>query len=293
MMVLNGFEALGTKWYVEIYDGYEDALMIESHKKNLEEVLLSFNASYSRFRGDSLVGELNKYRRTRRDTHLEKMIGIGTDANIRTQGIFTMMHGRELSEKGYGEVTEKVEHEDYSSVEIGDNEITLSGNQLLDLGGIGKGYVIDLLAECLQGLQIQYFFINGGGDMYATSNFGEPVTVLLQHPLQHDLSIGSYKLMNQSLCASSSYVRMWKDPHGEYKNHFVSQKGDEVWAASFVVARSACVADMMATVCCLLASECDRLSAIARSFSCTFVVFDETFKQSGNLVFDVPGGLHE
>jgi len=127
---------------------------------------------------------------------------------------------------------------------VGKKKITLTKGQL-DLGGIGKGYAIDALAEYLQTThQFSYFLINGGGDIYATSDNGRSVTVTLVHPTNQTQGIGVAELHNQGFAASSPYVRSWRDRKtGKAYNHLHSDSP----VASYVLAPTASSADIWAT----------------------------------------------
>jgi len=69
-----------------------------------------------------------------------------------------------------------------SAITITDDAITLTAGAL-DIGGFGKGYLIDLLAQDLKAHDLHHFLINGGGDIYVTSNQGQPSPLCLNSQL--------------------------------------------------------------------------------------------------------------
>ena len=135
---------------------------------------------------------------------------------------------------------------------ITDEEITITCGKV-DLGGYGKGYLIDLVTIELKKLGINYFLINGGGDLYATSNFGKPIEIFLEHPTKPQEFIMPTHLINQGFAASSPFKRQW---HHEGKTYTHVISNTEVPAlATFIKAATACEADAFATSAILLSEE--------------------------------------
>ena len=139
------------------------------------------------------------------------------------------------------------------SIGVRENKITIDPNVTLDLGGLGKGYLIDKLAVYLQEkLGLHYFVINGGGDIYVTSNLGQPVETYLRDPRDPKRALQKVFLRNQSLCASSPHLRRWRD-----KTHLLDplDLSRRVTQSAFVIARTATEADVLATIATLTTSE--------------------------------------
>jgi thiamine biosynthesis lipoprotein len=90
--------------------------------------------------------------------------------------------------------------------------LTLKKAALLDLGAIGKGYLIDIIAECLEAAGITAYLIDAGGDMKHHDD-SAPAQIGLEHPLKRDEVIGTLQLQNQSLCGSAGNRRAWGNYH--------------------------------------------------------------------------------
>lgn len=281
LFVLEGYKALGTVWYVEVFIP-KTTNEIAALRDEIISLVSLFEKSYSRFRSDSILTELNQKRVTAYDHHLKEMLVLGKEMQSMSSGVFRLAVLDKLTEKGYGEHVHKSEYAD-EGFEVTDKEIRLHGTASVDLGGIGKGYLIDMIAARLVELGVHEFVVNGGGDLYATHNKGRPITVLLQHPFNLDESIGSVELYNQSLCASSSFIRSW-EKDGIKRNHFVSKDGSEVWSASYTIGGSATRADMAATVLCLLANNKEEVSAFAHVSGVSYLVYVEELGLYGNMV---------
>lgn len=80
----------------------------------------------------------------------------------------------------------------------------------LDLGGIGKGYLIQLLAEFLVSNGVTTYRINGGGDILVSQDslniFGP---VILLHPQDDTQSIGSVPTLHGAVASSGTQRRKW------------------------------------------------------------------------------------
>ncbi len=280
ILVLNGYQGLGTFFWVELFlrddDTLEDHARLQSH---LEETITSFNDTYSRFREDSLLSELNRDKTIAYDYHLAQMLTQALEASRITNNIFSIFIKEALEEKGYGEqpvAKTPAKQGELSSVTIDEKTITLLGDKGVDLGGIGKGYLIDLIAKMLKEIyNLHYFVINGGGDIYVTSNHGEPIELYLEHPINQDEYLGTIKVRDKAFCSSSSFKRRWKKD-GKEVNHFIADK--EVWAASYVLSDTATIADIYATVCCIQSDTNNELENLAREARFKFAVINKNGK---------------
>jgi thiamine biosynthesis lipoprotein len=282
VFLLDQYKALGTVWYIEVFDDLGDKEK-ERLTQGIQNIIVSFENKYSRFKPESLLNILNKERSIPYDKEFADILLASQDANNKSDGIFDIFIKDTLIEKGYG--TGGVSHTDRESIFVIDNEtIKLTEEKSIDFGGIGKGYLIDLLSNYLKKEGQKYFLINGGGDMYVTENNGEPIKLFLQHPINHDEVIGSIEIKNSAFCSSSSYVRMWQKD-GVKHNHFVSHDKKEIWAASYVVGEKATVADVVATVLCIASDNEEKLKQYGKVFGVSYLVYDKDFKPFGDLKY--------
>jgi len=247
-MNLHPITALGTEWYIEVLDKVSDA---EGLQIFTEEFIETFEQKYSRFRSDSDLSKLNTDGVFSNPS--EEFLDIlkkSESAYKSTKGIFNIAVGEKMETSGYDSgysftqtktsaVPKLTEVLSFST-----KEILVKGGKL-DLGGIGKGYLIDLLAKTYQTkYNLKHFVINGGGDIYATSDYGKAVEIALVHPKDQTLSIGTVSLLHQGFAASSPYVRAWKDKNtNEEQNHLHTSNA----IASYVVSDIVCDADVWAT----------------------------------------------
>jgi len=286
IFILNGLEALSTIWFVEVFESLTSTSCHEIQEV-LIDTIYSFEKKYSRFNESSLLSELNSKRMVNYDYHLAMMLTKGKEMGIVTEGVFDLFIKEQLEDKGYG--VKGCHADNYSDSDsdfvITEEVIQLKGEKSIDLGGLGKGYLLDVLAEILKKrFHINEFLINGGGDMYGTHQGGDDIVVYIQNPEDRNILIGSVGIKNQSLCASSSYVRSWV--HGDrVKNHFIAKNQKEVWAASFVVGDSAILTDMLATVFCINSHDKRFCGSLASQTGAAYYVMPRDEASFGNLEF--------
>ncbi len=276
VFVLKDYEGLGTHFYVELFlreKNIDEGKVSKRLKKEIEE----FDDKYSRFKNDSLLNSLNKNRSIVFDYDLAKMIELANFANIKTDGVFDIFIKEKLEEKGYGKTEEsnKKTFLENSTVEVKEEYIFIKGERSIDLGGVGKGYLIDKLAKILlEEFNIRYFLVNGGGDILVTSDYENDIELFLEHPTNKDEYIYKIKIKNKSFCSSSSFKRMWQKGTRNV-NHFVNKENKEIWVSSYVVSKDASTADMFATVACLLSDNEEEIKRTAKDFSADYLIINE------------------
>jgi thiamine biosynthesis lipoprotein len=282
IFLLDAYQALGTKWYLEVFEKIPEQDQ-ERITVGIKNIIVSFEEKYSRFKPESLLNLLNIKRSIPHDKEFAEILLLADEAHKKSDAIFDIFIKDKLIEKGYGS-GEVLHDEEKSTFVVNDTSIVLTGKKSLDFGGIGKGYLIDKLATYMKEEGLKDFLINGGGDMYVTEDHGMPIKLFLQHPLHPDEAIGYIEIKNKSFCNSSSYVRMW-EKDGVKQNHFVTDKENEIWAASYVVGDTAVSADIAATILCIASNDEQKLSQYGKAFGVSYLVYDKDFKVQGNLMY--------
>lgn len=277
------FEALGTKWWITVFDEIPKETL-HGIFNTLKHSTHIYEARYSRFKPDSLISKLNRDRTLDDpDKELCRLLTYGKSLYIRSNTKFNLLTGHILEARGY--------NTDYS-FNATDPESIFPGNPITDLfitpekimlsegnvdiGGFGKGYLIDKLAKIMKTEhQIKYFLINGGGDIYATSHHGEPIEIYLEHPIEPSQMIHKTTLFEQGFAASSPFKRTWRSSNKKY-SHIVSNE-DVPSMATFVKAHKACDADAFATIALLLSE--NKLLQMAQTEDLSIARFDPTTNQ--------------
>ena len=147
-------EALGSKWWFTFFDELSKFEQKEI-KLNTISVLNDFENLYSRFKLDSLVCKLNQ-EKTLENYPLElfEMLTVCNQANAVTKGAFSIFVGSVLENSGYDkDYSFKLKKDgDFDLSKSGfsmfsRNYLEISPTSKIDLGGIGKGWVINKLAS--------------------------------------------------------------------------------------------------------------------------------------------------
>lgn len=258
MLKVEKIPALGTLWHFEIFDADE------SERKKITERIVKyiqdFEENYTRFKPTSQIGKLNTTRTFENPS--EEFIALltyGKKLYENTNGVFNFLSAHTQVAQGYGSADTIQKTKDTTSTNPANpsKDLTITKERItlkkgaVDLGGFGKGWLVDNLAKLLRdSFKFKYFLINGGGDIYATSTPDEqPITITIEHPTKEGYGIATYALKNQGFAASSTYKRKWKHK-GKEKNHLLMEHKDNI--AVNIIAENTLIADTVATTSCVI-----------------------------------------
>lgn len=267
--LIENFHALGTIWFIEIFEYNKNTSNLSDKIKSM---LINFDNNYSRFKVTSYISQLNLNRKIKIPTQeFFELINFGIKYFQDTEGLINFGMGENLTNLGYGNINvfdKKVSPKNKSKnskvldlIQINEDEITLNGYIALDLGAFGKGYLIDKIAKFLQENGVHYFLINGGGDIYATSSNGIPISIYLQDPYNLDKYVNKINILNSAICGSSKLKRTWRDKQNKVVSHI--QNPFEIFNKrnknlnivpkdfSFIASKDCVTADMLATLFCI------------------------------------------
>jgi len=116
---------------------------------------------------------------------------------------------------------------DIKNLEIGSNWIKIPANTALDLGGIGKGFLLDKLSNFLINNQCHDYWISIGGDIIVNGQdeFGHDWSIEVANALNTQSVIGSILNNQQLLAVATSGITK---RHGNYKykkwNHLIDPR---------------------------------------------------------------------
>lgn len=264
MTTLPPITGLGTTWRIEVFEEIipEKAQTIY---EDLRLFITNFDRRYSHFDGHSKISLFNAARKLPNpDKEMIAILEYGLQLYHDTHEVFNFLTGEDLEKNDYDAIysftpkNESIHTPDPTrALFITPEKIILTVGQV-DISGYSKGYLIDLLAERLQSVYgLTYFLINGGGNMYATSNFGEPITINLQHPIVAHTYLEQTTLYNEGFAVSSTHKQNWEHEDSTYTHSVVTNigKGNDASLAVFVKAPDAKLADAWATTLLLSAPE--------------------------------------
>jgi thiamine biosynthesis lipoprotein len=242
------FEGIGTKWDIE----FEDNQRI-IHDKDIVKIVSEFEELYSRFKSTSLLSRLaNKTGPFVVTKEFVDILRWYKEIYALTGGIFTPLIGQTLVQSGYDK-DYSFKQTDFTRVPSfddavytkADNEIEILIPVQFDFGGVGKGYLIDKLVKYFKEHGLDNFIINGGGDIYQSNDAGEPSIIGLENPTVADEVIGTFSIINKSICSSAGNRRKWNTYHHIINPLTFSSPQDIL--ATWVVADTALIADTLST----------------------------------------------
>lgn len=293
-------EALGTKWWVKFFN---DSDFSQDIKKKIVFEINDFESLYSRFRSNSLISRLNQTKFLENPPiDLYTMIKKSQAVFSLTQGGFNISVGAKLEEMGYGLKNSKSKIPNptlkvmsskalpggqkpkfvNSKIINKKTKILIPSNTRIDLGGIGKGYLIEKLAGLVKSNGIKYFLINGGGDIYVTSDNNKPVKIMLENPFTASESIGWIELKNSALSCSGINKRTWQKGKKTF-HHLIDMKNNRLvkkYFAVFAYSKSILNADLCSTA--IFVSNEKLKNQIAAKLESEYLIIypDSTFYKS-------------
>jgi len=239
------FEAIGTTWSIETVVPLSRAI-----RADISARIESFDKTYSRFRDDSLVAQIAKqtgeYVFPNDSIKLLELYRGLYDA---TKGAMTPFIGDTLGALGYDK-TYSLMPGSAQPVMAWDDVMRWSGTTvivtkptMIDVGAIGKGYLVDEVAMILEGHGVDRYVVDASGDMRCR---GDTQTVGLEHPYDTSMVIGVAQLQDASLCGSATNRRRW----GSDLHHVIdgrTGRPTQNVVATWVVAATTALADGLAT----------------------------------------------
>lgn len=239
------FDAIGTRWEIETSEPVPDA-----DRAAVRERIASFDATWSRFRDDSLVARLAREGGAApAPADAADMLELYSALSEATGGAVNPLVGESLAALGYDAALSLQAGEpapaprQWTSLLHWDTTaLMLTEPATIDVGAVGKGRLVDLVLAELAQLPGDVT-VDAGGDLAAR---GGPLRVGLEHPYDPSRAIGVVEVADGALCASAVNRRAW----GEGLHHVLDAcTGLPVRriAATWALAPTAMRADAAAT----------------------------------------------
>ena len=286
-MVEFSFPALGTVWWIMVdHLGFD-----ETDKRKVINFVADFEARYSRFLSDSEIGKINRSKKEKVgvSADLKKMLELGKTLQTVTEGRFNLNINRLLLSYGYDKeysfAKRAIIHATEGSFSLSGDTLIKKGEVELDLGGVGKGYLIDRVSKLLTGLGYKFHLVDGGGDIYATTKAdGHPWKIALEHPTNRDEAFGVVEIKNESVATSSSNKRRAGKFH-----HLLNpetKRPEESILSVTTLAKKAFLADAGATA--IFVSDKKNWQRIAQMLGLNYLVVfpDLSYEASANFGLD-------
>ncbi|MGG7509682.1 FAD:protein FMN transferase [Plantibacter sp. YIM 135249] len=243
------FEAIGTSWQIDTAEPLGDDLA-----EALADRIERFDATYSRFRDDSLVARFARGPASEPfPEDASALFALYRALFDATGGAVSPFVGASLERLGYDTAYSLVQAgpaigapvwDDIAAWDAETRTLTTTTAVVIDVGAAGKGYLVDIVADLLHDAGHTAFTIDASGDLLHRG--GIPLRVALEHPYDPRKAIGVATMTDGALCASATNRRAW----GSGLHHVIDGRTglptNEV-AATWATAPSAMVADGIAT----------------------------------------------
>lgn len=234
------FQAMGTTWWV-CCDAPALLAAAEARVRDVE-------ARLSRFRPGSALSRLNR-ERAAEDAVLAQVTGAALRLEVLTGGAFTPSLGARLEALGYDRSFESIGAPPVAAsppaslrVHVEGERVRLEGEGALDLGGVAKGWTVDLTLRRLLDGGAHVALVDGGGDLRGA---GRPWPIGLGGGLAVDLAPGV------AAATSSTRRRRWRSAAGVALHHVLDPRTGEPARSTVdtvtVIAGDAATADALAT----------------------------------------------
>lgn len=215
------------------------------------DIAKKFENKYSRFKQNSELTNLNNNLNKWQKVDKELIDILKTAENIKkiTKGYFNITIKDTLEKLGYKSNTENINSNNSKKcdifptkkIKINENTNEIFLKKQIDIGGIGKGYLIKKIVHYLDKKQISNYIINAGGDIFSKSK----AIIKIEHPTNNNLIFAKTQIENESLCTSSPSRRKWG------KNHHLinpkTNKNENTCKQITIIDKDPSIADALAT----------------------------------------------
>jgi FAD:protein FMN transferase len=240
-MQQDNWDIIGTHISIQIDTDSDCSILFGSIRDRLRD----FELRYSRFIEWNWLDTLNQTRYAILDDDGSAMLSFALETARETDGYFDPTIAGRLSSLGYGRAEHSGRHTWWQYIEKNEKEVILHSDVILEFGGVGKWYLLDIIRVMIHTSQIEVdiprYMVDFGGDIYAIGGW----EVWLENPHNLEEVIGIITLDDGFFACSSWAKRKWGTHH-----HLIDPKtwesANEV-IATYIEARSGMVADSYAT----------------------------------------------
>jgi thiamine biosynthesis lipoprotein len=242
------FGAIGTQWTIDTIDPLDASI-----KTMISERIDEFDRVYSRFREDSVVTALSKEAQTVvLPDDAVNLFALYQKLYEATGGALSPLVGDTLNHLGYdasyrlrslpGPAGPTPAFDDVVSLE--GTTLTTYRPVTIDVGAVGKGYLVDIVAELLDDSGVTDYTVDASGDLRHRGH--TPERVGLENPRDPDHVVGVAEVSNRALAASATNRRTWGDGLHHIVDALTGLPTRSI-EATFVLSDTAAMADGLAT----------------------------------------------
>ncbi len=221
------------------------------------DLLRTFEARYSRFKKDNDLWQFNHSQSRELNLEFFNLLQAAVYFYHQTDGLFDPSILPALEQEGYASAPYQgttLTKSMFSELQLdtATRRAQKPATLFIDLGGIGKGFVVDQAVLYLN-KHFENFLIDGGGDVYArgvNKKEGYPYWAIeVEHPISGNPPVALLILSDMAVATSGRNRRHWKK-NGSEKHHLIDPATQRSARTDFlsvsVIAGSTVSADVLA-----------------------------------------------
>ncbi len=192
-MIRRNKPLLGTFVEITILDDRNDSLLItEKMYRKIEKMELIF----SYHNKESELYKINKIGKPivnlKLSPKMAQLLKIAQKFSKLSDGIFDVTAEPSLLNKNIG---------CYKNIFINKNILSTNMPIIMNLGGIAKGFIVDVISQKMLKMGLKNFIVNAGGDMYIASDV--PQKIFIRDPLDYSKIVNYIEVQNCSIATST------------------------------------------------------------------------------------------
>ncbi|MCS7242815.1 FAD:protein FMN transferase [Candidatus Caldatribacterium sp.] len=275
--------------------GFDTFIEVELPRKyislfpEIDRLVRQYDALWNRFSSESLITRINtSHLWIPLDSETFHLLKEAVTLSEKTRGMFCPLIGGLMDLWGFSTTPRVPDPRDLArelqvireSTIMFDEErkaVARVGEAKLDLGGIAKGYFVDLLVRFLRERGVTRFLINAGGTVFGA---GKTWEVGILHPRKREL-LGRVKVRNLCVSTSADSFRFFEKDGNRY-HHILNPKNGypgKTFISVTVIAPRGSLADALSTA--IMAGDEVFLSSVLGEFPGIAVL---AVKEDGSLV---------
>ena len=243
--------------------------MLDAAERRLHEL----ESLWSRFRDDSDITRANQADGYPVIVHEDTLavVSRAIDAWRQTDGLFDITTLPALLDHGYTHsVVSRQPAPQVGGTEVGQcgwievdydtSTLRVPSTTAIDLGGIGKGFAADIVAESIIEAGAAGALVNVGGDLVVLGSPSDDTSwyVGIEDPLRPPDHLAVLRLLSGGVATSGTTLRRWTSPSGDAAHHLIDPRlqhpsGSGLLTAT-VLAVDAATAEAFATAAMMLAA---------------------------------------
>ncbi len=234
--VIRDASIMGTTVHAEVW--HEDNAIAEKVADDVIRIMEQVNATMSPYLEDSELSRINREAASHAVPISAELYGVIADAlrySELTSGAFDITFAsvgylydyRDSRRPQQEAIQAALPRIDFRHIQLDSENRSIAflrSGVRIDLGGIAKGYAVDLAIEHARTLGVEHILVSAGGDSRILGDRkGRPWVIGVRHPVEKGKIIAKIPLANEALSTSGDYERYF-DEDGVRYHHIIDPK---------------------------------------------------------------------